>query len=127
MYEPLKEESAEAPTVDAGWPPFIIKETAPAKQGWDLLIMLLILYSAVTVPLRLCFRAKAEGAVWVLEASMSLVFLADLALAFNTAFWREEEWVTDRKAISRRYLRGWFWVDGNHSAAGLIRCVPQIN
>ena len=87
----------------------LIKETD--KGHWDLLVMLLIIYSAVAVPLRLCFRAKAEGAVWAFEATMSLVFVADLALSFNTAYLVEGEWVMDRRMIARRYFAGWFWID----------------
>lgn len=111
-YEPLKEETLDEEKPSPGC---LVKENEPAKQGWDLVIMVCILYSAVTVPLRLCFRAKAEGNMWTFEASMSLVFLADLCLAFNTAFLREDEWVTDRKEIRDRYLRGWFWVDAPSS------------
>ena len=76
------EDGASGPAAATDADACLIKETN--KEQWDLLVMLLIIYSAVAVPLRLCFRAKAEGIFWAFEASLSLVFLADLALTFNT-------------------------------------------
>jgi hypothetical protein len=76
------------------WPPEVVRETSSFKQRWDLAIMVCILYSAMAVPFRMGFRAHAEGGVWLFEASMSLLFLADLLLTFNTAFLHEGEWVT---------------------------------
>lgn len=87
---------------DGGWPAGIIKETSTFKERWDILMMLLILYSAVAVPFRICFRSEAEGAVFIVEASMSLFFLADLVISFHTAYLRDGEWVTSRKAIATR-------------------------
>lgn len=57
------------------------------RTRWDLLLLVLTLYSACTVPVRACFDADAEGLLWAFEASISLVFLADMALTFNTALW----------------------------------------
>lgn len=85
------------------------------KMRWDMVIMLCILYSAIAVPMRLCFRAEAEGAMLAFEATMSLVFLTDLALAFNTAYLVDGDYITDRRLIAKRYLRGWFCVDAPSS------------
>ena len=56
----------------------------------------------MAVPFRICFRSEAEGAVFIVEASMSLFFLADLVISFHTAYLRDGEWVTSRKAIATR-------------------------
>ena len=53
----------------------IIEPTAAWKGNWDLFIMFLILYSAISVPVRVCFNASAEGYLWDFEACMSLVFI----------------------------------------------------
>jgi hypothetical protein len=92
---------------------WLVKETS--KTRWDLLIMLCILYSSVVVPIRICFRADAEGGLWVLEASMSILFLCDLMLNFNVAYIEEGEWVTSRAVITQRYLSRWFWIDAPSS------------
>ena len=111
VYTPLEEE--EEP--DQGTPACIIRETDTPKERWDLLVMCCIFYSALIVPLRLCFHAEAEGLVWDFEASMSLIFLTDLCLSFNTAYLSEGEWVTSRRKIASRYLRSWFWIDAPSS------------
>jgi len=76
-----------------------------------VLIVLCILYSAFVGPLRICFRAEAEGAAWVFETSVTLVFCTDLAISFNTAFLSNGQWVCERGEIARHYLQGWFWID----------------
>lgn len=91
--------------------PWIMKPTGSRKKTWDLFVMALILYSALAVPVRVCFHAHAEGVVWVFEAIMSLVFVVDVFLAFNTAYSTEGGWETRHKHIASRYLLSWFWVD----------------
>ena len=64
-WQPLEEaeRSSRREDVEPPWPPFIIKETDPFKERWDLVILLCILYSALVVPFRLAFRAEAESVV----------------------------------------------------------------
>jgi len=89
----------------------ILLPTGPRRETWDLLVMVLILYSAASVPVRVCFNELAVGAVWVFEAGMSIVFCIDVVLNFNTAFQRDGTWIYDRPRIAGRYLLGWFWID----------------
>ena len=97
------------------WTPGVLKHTSPFKQVWDVSVMLCILYSAVVVPFRICFRADAVGSMWLFEALMSILFVVDLGLSFNTAYLQDGEWVHERVAIARRYLAGWFWIDAPSS------------
>lgn len=94
----------------------LIDETSPYKQRFDVAVMLCIIYSAAVVPFRIAFRAEATGWVWVLEASISLLFVADLVVAFNTSFISTSGMrVTSRSAIANRYLRSWFLIDAPSS------------
>ena len=97
------------------WPAYVIKETSTFKERWDVLILGCIFYSALGVPYRLCFRSEAEGALWVFEASMSLLFLTDLVLSFRTAFLVDGLWVASPDLIAKRYLKSWFWIDAPSS------------
>ena len=85
------------------------------KEKWDLLVMVLIIYSAVMVPVRVCFDADAEGAAWAFEASMSLVFMVDLIITFRTAYIEDGEWIKSGNKIGFAYLTGWFWIDAPSS------------
>ena len=118
-YAPLEEAPRSERALSSrnleAWPPLIISPSGPKKQQWDVVIMLCILYSAVVVPLRICFRAEAEGGLWYLEASMSLLFLADLILSFNVAYEADGVWITARVAIAKRYASSWLVVDAPSS------------
>ena len=87
------------------------------KRRWDVWVMLLVMYSAFTVPVRICFNAYAQGAALAFEAIVSIFFVLDLALSFHTAFFDDEagSWVTARDRIASRYLKGWFWIDAPSS------------
>ena len=95
---------------------YVLIPTSRWKERWDTAIMFFILYSAYVVPLRVCFHHEAEGAVWVFEASLSVIFEVDLLLSFNTAFFEDGVWVRSHERIAWRYLVGWFWIDAPSSA-----------
>ena len=59
---------------------------APLKKAWDLVVMLLIVYSVVMVPFRVGFEAQAEGYMWIFEVVVTLTFCADLVATFNSAY-----------------------------------------
>ena len=81
------------------------------KGKWDTIILFLILYSAVMVPFRSCFHANPEGIVLDFEIMVTIFFLWDVILTFNTAYLEDERWVISRLQIAHRYLTGWFWID----------------
>ena len=94
---------------------FIIMPEGGWKEKWDMTMLVLILYSAATVPFRVCFDADAKGLLWLFEVTMSFCFLVDCAFSFRTAFFADGDWVTSPMAIAGRYLRGWFWIDAPSS------------
>ena len=90
----------------------IILPTDPWKESWDLGVLVLILYSAIVVPYRICFDSPATGFLFGLEQLITLAFMIDVYLNFNTAHASNDlAWVLDRKEIACRYLSGWFWID----------------
>ena len=87
------------------------------KEKWDLLVLFLILYSAVAVPVRVCFDEDATGFMWYFEVSMTFGFILDMYFTFNTVYFESAtgQWITARRAIALNYLRSWFWVDAPSS------------
>jgi len=83
----------------------------PLKFRWDLWVLVLILYSAVTVPFRLGMDHPATGKWWTFEVVVSLCFLTDLILNFRTAYLDGDQFVIDKALVVRSYLRGWFLLD----------------
>ena len=93
----------------------IILPTYQWKEHWDVLILVFILYSAVTVPFRICFDADAVGYMFIFEQVVTFSFIIDVCFNFNQAYMEDDKWVTDRGAIAVRYLQGWFWIDAPSS------------
>ena len=87
------------------------------KEKWDLLILCLILYSAVVVPVRVCFDEDATGLMWYFEVSMTFSFILDMYFTFHTVYFDNNsgQWITNRGAIAVNYLKSWFWVDAPSS------------
>ena len=87
------------------------------KEKWDIVILLLILYSAIVVPVRVCFDADAQGLMWILEVSMTLAFIVDMGFTFNQVYFDQPtgQWVMSRPQIAKNYLSGWFWIDAPSS------------
>jgi hypothetical protein len=82
-----------------------------SRLAWDLSMLVLIVYSCVTVPFRIGMSADAEGASKTFENAVTIVFIIDLLLNFNTAYAEGQYIVIDRCLIAKNYLRGWFLID----------------
>jgi len=95
----------------------ILPITDSWKEKWDMLILMMILYSAAFVPLRVCFAAEAEGVMWYVEVTVTLFFILDMYFTFNTVYFdlTSGEWVVDRRRIAGNYLKSWFWIDAPSS------------
>ena len=98
-------------TADAKTPSGLLFPVGAWKFRWDLLMLSLIIYSAVTVPFRLGMDHSAEGGWWIFEVLVSLCFLTDIYLNFMTAYLDGDQFVLDRSMIAQNYFRGWFLLD----------------
>jgi len=83
----------------------------PLKFSWDLFMLVLIVYSAVTVPFRLAMDHPAEGPWWCLEVAVSLCFIVDIILTFWTSYLEGDQFVLDRGMIRSNYFKGWLLLD----------------
>jgi hypothetical protein len=101
---------------------FMLSGNSPARRTWDLVMLLLVLYTVCEVPFDLAFlgdrQQSTEVALEVLDSVMTIMFVVDLVSQFNTSFQDGEEEIYDRLTIARRYIGGpWFWID-------LLSCLP---
>lgn len=84
----------------------VVLPTESWKESWDLWVLLLILYSALFVPYRICFGDEASGYMFIFEQVVTACFITDVTLNFNTAFLDEDErWVTSRGLIAQQYFK----------------------
>jgi len=86
------------------------------KQSWDLLVMLLLLFTTFAVPYMLAFgteidTSKALTAFQIWDLMLDIIFCLDIILSFCTAYASQGVYVTDMGQIAKHYLKGWFWID----------------
>jgi len=78
---------------------------------WGGLMLLIVLYQAVSVPFLLAFEVPDSDVMLGLDFACTLAFFADILVSFNTSFYRKGRLVTDRKAICERYACSWLALD----------------
>jgi hypothetical protein len=90
-----------------------IDPNSPRYWGWNFLILVLVLYSAVSVPVGLAFDVRLTGLGLGFAYFLELVFLCDLIINFHTGYFEENKRELEMRCalIRRHYLRGWFGVD----------------
>ena len=85
------------------------------KVLWDILTAIVVLYSILEVPIRICFLdgESLDPVSYVLEIIVTIVFAIDIIVNFNTAYRDEKRdvMVTSRDAISMNYLSFWCPID----------------
>ncbi|CAG9311955.1 unnamed protein product [Blepharisma stoltei] len=81
------------------------------KLLWDITTMIFIVYYAITVPYRICFNVPIAGWWKYLEFFITLCFMADIFVCFNTGFYAKGSLQMNRKEIIKHYLKTWFLFD----------------
>ncbi len=90
--------------------PWIILPDNPYKKIWDLLIAILILYSAIITPYEIAFSDSNKSS-WF-EILIDIFLAIDIVLTFFSAYTDEEEnLVKNHKKIIKKYLKSWFIID----------------
>ena len=90
--------------------PWIILPDNPYKKIWDLLIAVLILYSAIITPYEIAF-SDSNKSNWF-EILIDIFLAIDIVLTFFSAYTDEEEnLVKNHKKIIKKYLQSWFIID----------------
>lgn len=94
------------------WERIVIHPQSPGKVNWDLLLMFVILYSAVTVPYRIAFAQEATGGWAVFDLCTDIFFGLDILVNFVTGYMTDTGHVVrNRKKVPIHYLKGWFAID----------------
>ena len=91
---------------------FVILPDDPFKKKWDLIIALMLIFSAVVSPYRIAF-VDVDTREWTaIETIIDCIFGVDLILNFFFAYYDDQDELIDkRKKIAMSYLYGWFFID----------------
>ena len=73
----------------------------------------MLVFTATVTPFEVAFLKESLNGMFVINRLVDLSFTIDMALNFVTGRFKSEAavWVTSFRALSRRYLKSWFWVD----------------
>ena len=81
------------------------------KIVWEVYILFMTVAVTIIAPLMVVFDMSMTPSLLAFDILVTLTFAVDIVIQFNTAFMIRHELVTDRKAIARRYMKGWFLLD----------------
>ena len=90
---------------------------AVPKQLWDLLVLLLLIYSCFQVPYSMAFDdpgmySDKTSVMFAVDVLLDVIFMVDVSLCFLTAFYDSKGMlVRDLKEIGARYCKSWFLPD----------------
>ena len=92
---------------------WIVHPTLPGKMIWDVFVAVLILYSVILIPFRICFEQDSVGFAAFFDGFVDVAFAIDLILCFRTAYFLDDgrALVIVPKLIRIHYLKSWFFVD----------------
>jgi hypothetical protein len=92
---------------------YIINPKSSFQINWDVLMMVLLIYTAIVTPFETGFVETKFNFLFGLNRIVDVLFLCDLFLQFFTPFYSNETggWVINHKRIAKHYLTGWFSID----------------
>lgn len=102
----------EDPNIVEKIPRCIIHPQAPWKTGWNVVMLFLIIFLAMTVPYRIPFE-DVTPPIWLYcDIVIDLLFIFDVSMNFFTAMEDDNgELCTDHKKIILAYMKSWFLID----------------
>ena len=89
----------------------LIDPLKPFKICWNILISLLIIYSAILIPFCLAFSIPMTGWIFWVNLSIDIFLFLDIGLSFFTKSHKSGFHPSSLKMNSRKYLKGWFTID----------------
>jgi hypothetical protein len=92
--------------------PIILMPDNKFRMGWNIVTMLLLLYTASFVPYRTSFIEEAPPGLEAWEWVVDGLFMFDILVNFLSAYENSDKNIEVRlKVIARTYIQSWFIFD----------------
>jgi CRP-like cAMP-binding protein len=78
---------------------------------WEFFVLLITILATILSPLIVVFNMPLKGLILAMDIFITFVFATDIFLNFNTGYEKRRKMITDRKKLTKRYLKGWFIPD----------------
>jgi len=99
-------------TTTPGKDPFRFNPRSKFFRNWDLLIAILLVYTAVFTPVEVSFFESKLNGLFVINRFVDLCFISDMVFNFLLPVQNEQGvWVTNSRSIAELYLKSWFPID----------------
>ena len=89
----------------------MIHPEAKTKTYWDLSLSICTVAGALIIPLSVVFESTGMAVPIIATILITGMFIADLIINFNTSYPFQGKLIQNRRAVARRYLKGWFAID----------------
>ena len=92
---------------------YLIDPMSRPKRIWNICMILLVFYVALTLPFEAGFKIDFVGWYRGVSYAVDALFAIDLCLSFLTTYQDPEThfFVNDYNRVASHYLRGWFTID----------------
>lgn len=101
----------EGNTLSPGKVATVILPDARWKVRWDGFVLISVIAVTIVTPLVIALDLPSQGAIFLFDVLITIVFLLDIVITFRTAYLERRKVIADPRKIARRYLRGAFWAD----------------
>lgn len=81
------------------------------RIAWDALILIFLVIQSFYIPFLIGFYVPIQGWLMYLDLIISIGFMLDILVSFNTAFYIRGNLVLNRREIAKRYIKSWFFID----------------
>jgi Ion transport protein/Cyclic nucleotide-binding domain len=106
---PLHVQLTVVPSVKRIKPCYIVLPDNMYRQMWDMIVVILLLYTVVVLPWRLAFAGDGFSP---LDLIVDSLFFIDICFQFLTAYEdKDGHVIVSWKRISKRYCKSWFVID----------------
>ncbi|WJX22623.1 hypothetical protein P8452_11911 [Trifolium repens] len=92
---------------------YLIYPFNPHYRAWELLLVVLVIYSAWICPFEFAFLTYKEDGLFILDNIVNGFFAIDIVLTFFVAYHDKDSYllIDDPKKIAIRYISTWFALD----------------
>ncbi|XP_021765187.1 potassium channel KAT3-like isoform X2 [Chenopodium quinoa] len=92
---------------------YVISPFNPRYRAWEMLLIILVVYSAWICPFEFAFLVYKQDALFIIDHVVNGFFAIDIVLTFFVAYIDRRTYllIDDHKKIAIRYLSTWFIFD----------------
>ena len=101
-------------------PWFILSPNHPIKLIWNIISVIMLLYTAIVMPFQVCFDDSDGIIAWsfTIDVILEILFILDIVVTFFSAYEDNDGNIIVRPwHIFKNYIKFWFWLDS-------IACFP---